>query len=341
MHEFLNHMFRPCREQAATFSERERAVALFDITTQAKIEGLITKKQPRRIGEGLPGEKVLLGRTEERFLWNISGFWENTSQSRSIQILPNCDRKDAETWIEAFSPIDKKILRRGLADRKPVTFVLGPRFDKEYENVGFANAETRQIGFSQSRNGENLLCTLVEEATADSDKPIPLQMLILHEIGHLLETQLEKPLGELIGSFPENHTKAGVLLDQISPQYLSEDWGACTRLFEILKEKSARGETTVQVKGWNAPTPLASFEKNRRTEFCREILAELVRTIYLEPALSNKVPTPVETGWSELDDLANRIEQEAQYNLKKGALERSPFPQRITGKTNLGSELEP
>ena len=246
------------------------------------------------------------------FAWDGKS-WIHTAPTFQLEIDPNCDKKDAEDWIKKFKPIACQLLNRATVKRETLTFRLGCHLEKKCVAAAAGNT----ISFPFCENESHLLACCLSRAShkAKGLKPVALQNIILHEIGHTLKHYFSHQRELIIASVSSQIKNGEKLLGTISPHYLGEQHQNITNKFALLK---TLGETD---------TTEAAQHSEYATLIGREIFAEMVRYYYLEPCLSKKLPRQPNSSYGILNQFAKDLLEQAKWTLKK-----------TIGKPPLGSE---
>ena len=92
------------------------------------------------------------------------------------------------------------------------------------------------------------------------------------------------------------------------------------RMLEKIESLLSQGISSARVKG--NPTELEPLKNKIREQTTRELLAECIRAIYLEPCLGENPPKITKTGWFPIDNLTDRLQQELKKTLQgtKGSI---------------------
>lgn len=317
---YFNLQLRLCRKEEACFTEKKESTKTVDIYLSSLLENANNALEPNPIqmGEGIYKETKTLPKTKVTLTWNNAGFWEHKTSTRYIQILPNTAQKDVEEWIKAFSPIDKKILSRGIAGKEPIIILVGNRFNLEHTVPGYCTP-SREIGFPTAKDQKSLLgCALARSSQ------FQLQDLILHEIAHLLEPQFRNQLTTLSQSLIDNQTeKVENTLKKVSPHYLGAE-NQTKEDLQTLQKMLEYKETTVQHLG--RKRKIKDVINDISQSYAHEILAECIRHFYLSPIIHKNPVPPTTSGWEALDTLTGFLTKEANRTPNKELLNTEPFP---------------
>ena len=288
-------------------TEEER-LECFNPRYAGAAEALSAETKTKSLGEGRAKERKLLGDTELH--WR-NGCWNLKKPGCQVEIGPECDEADCSAWLRSFGPIQKNVLRRQTTKRETIRFVIGEKANRRQPKPCVAYAEDNTVGFPTTANGSHILAVKLCEASEKTPglKPVRLEKITLHEVGHTLkrffEFGREEILAEMMRGGSKNWHRAANLLREVSPHYLGEQ-------SEEIEKKLQANESMAGL------APGRETEKIRNKfayDIGREIFAEIVRHFYLEPALEGKPKTFAKTGFYALDDLCSTLQEETVQTL--------------------------
>lgn len=244
----------------------------------------------------------------------IAAGWESNGAGYRIRIYPGCDREDAKKAVAAIQKIGRGILHRGLATGETIEFHIGCPQQPGQNNVATSvNFLGKRVGLPLTKNNCHIM------AVRADNLGIKLQTTLLHEIGHLFEDLLKTNLREIDRSLANQFHLAKSILQEISPHYLGQKAQDIDENLELLAAAIREKRKTITI-GAETEGRKVGPEKylSEWTEWlAQEMFAELLRHYYLEPCMTEILPTEEKSGWPELDRFIHRLRREAKINMDR------------------------
>jgi hypothetical protein len=338
---FLNLKFQPCTQPDAVFEsisskrnrnrlnpERTMDIRFYDSDLFQKA-GTVSQQSPvQPVGRGTPGQVMdIHGR---KFEWNTKAkHWFSDRLTNTVLLYPTADRSDTEKVIREIGRIESTILARGLAGREIIQFHIGgqqadPENPKVASAVDFAGKHVHLYSFGDNDSAKGNPSHIVASKLVELG--CPLENVILHEIGHLLEPLLEYNIPRMERTFSKGILECRSLLESISPQYLGKQYEGIIEQLRTLNMALRDGSETLLVGPKMEKVQTIHYHADWIANATREITAECIREFYLKPCLSGLEPIEEKTGWNELDELLHRLCREARITMKREPTEL--FPER-------------
>lgn len=301
-----------------------------------EIEELLEKNSRSRnaqpIGEGnFFGESLTIEGYE--FHYNKFGTWKHEGVDCNITIRPNADRADTTSLLQKFRITHERILTRGIAGGKVSVEIGNGQPLKGITRLADAIGCDYLIRFPVTKNGNHLAAVCAEKGAN-----ISLQAVILHEIGHLLETKLTKEIGWLSRTLEKNLSRCQDALKEMSPHYLGKQAAKVATVLGDLDKMENEGRKSIVLEGvtW---VPY-QYRNHLIDTFTHELAAEMIRDFYLEPALAGCLRTKTTCGWPEFDGLQIILRREARHTMGKSKVGTPVFPRdRRNPKQTLGETI--
>jgi len=286
---------------------KEETLEAFSSDYANAAEQLSQHTKSESLGPGKEGEHRSLAKTE--LTWHTDA-WKATGDGFELEIGPECDKEDTKTWLTSFQRLQVNVLKRKTTKQEKLRFLLGAKANLEGKPcVAFAKGST--VGFPTAKNGKHLVATKLMEASRSGGlKPIDLEKIILHEVGHTLKTYFESHRGDLIVDLrtngPESWISAQAQIEEISPHYLGKQFQPILTRLETETDKQKHKEFA--------------------TSIAKELFAEACRHFYLEAVLTASPKKFKKTGFLAFDQFCQDLCTEAIHTIKK-----TPIPLRETG----------
>jgi hypothetical protein len=249
-------------------------------------------------------EKMILGKLE--FTWELHRrTWKFDGEFYSIEIMTNCCREDAESWLDAFFAAEKQSV--ALHHGKKVAHLVGIIPDK-MDRVADANDRTMSVGWYNLADTSRLFAVALTDATKESEHPIELTRMIHHEVAHCYEPAMRDWLGILTIDV------AGADLDavaqKVNPMYLPSritDWKAEGE--QIAKRNCSERE-----------------KRELRKQSDESLAAEFLVESYVHAAIEKK---PWQTGlWPTLDAVVGDMQRRVLSDHLDETMAHQPLPSK-------------
>jgi len=240
-----------------TTRPRLRCMRVWHQERKEKIREFLEDSDSKQIGVPELGETLTLREKTFRFDAALK-MWHTGDARISIFILPDCEMRDAETWLKSFDTALKKnpVLQKTL---DPI-FILGG-ISEDPECLAQADPDTGIVEFFNHPTSFRLFATLVAKATEGSLSPVCTERMIHHECAHLIENKMLGEIQDLSYDIRHNQPEEAMraMAAQINPEYLIdliETWAEkkcdphiCEALaYDFLVE--AYTELAVEKKPW-------------------------------------------------------------------------------------------
>lgn len=300
----LDHTLQHCQEKDAVFVEHhfeglfrsvESTVETFHPGYTAAAKALADHTPAKPIGEGTQGEtRVIHGVT---LAWT-GQTWGASGNFYQLEIGPECDESDVNSWLLEFKPMREKVLTRRVEgqSQKHLTFLVGKAANRIHNRcVAFANGQT--VGCPITEKGHIIAVKTVQASHTQADLlPVKLHTILLHEVGHTLRQQFPGLRQALSSELTVNGAMAWdrveTLVRLVSPHYLAEQHQSTVLKFGA-----------IQIKNFTEPT---RPEKGDELKWCDrmagEIFAETCRHFYLDAVLEGKSRPEIKTGCEPVDN---------------------------------------
>jgi hypothetical protein len=344
---YLDLHMLPCTEPDASFEtvssqknrdrlgpERKMDVRFYDSELYQKAVDISRTIPTKPIGIGIPGQVMNIhGR---KFEWTEENLWLSEHLTNSVTLHPTTDRTDTENVIRVLARIESNILARGLAGREPIHFHLGgnqhdPEKPKVASAVDYRGKHIHLFAFATNTGGQET-CGDQSHMQSHMVAPqlvglgCPLENMILHEIGHLIEPLLEFNIPRMERTFSKGILESRNLLEKISPKYLGKQYEGILEQVRVLNKALRDGRETILVGPKLEKVKTIHYHAEWTSMVTREVTAECIREYYLKPCLTGQKPTEEKTGWDELDEFIHRLCREARITMTKEPAEL--FPER-------------
>ena len=276
--------------------------------------GRAIKKNCKTLGPdpvGVGAEKEQIKIASYKFGWETDGFWRCRRQQCEIRIMPEASLEDTGLLLAKLKKIEGRILNRGRATWERPIIRIGTR-QKDQERIAGAYAapsDGMHLFFFCADDNCRLMATRAEAACA-----IPLEKIILHEIGHLLEPLLKHKIEILQEGVFDHMGEIKPLLEKISPHYLGTQFEALLEGAEKIRLAALEQKETIRVNG--VEKNREEYSGNQRRHIASELAAETLRHFYLEPCLTGKPVRPEKTPWKNLNSFIGILCKEAEHSLK-------------------------
>lgn len=331
----LDENYQPCTEKSAAFEsvstetnrstlkpERRSEIRFYGPHHLEEAETLSRNARVNPVGEGGPDSELnLSGWT---FHWSHESRWESHHTTFSVIIPADTDKADALRALNCIRKVEQTILSRGLAGNEPIRFHLGgPQWDKKKPNVaGAVDYQGKHIHLFACENGSHMIAAKLDEAGR------PLENVILHELGHLLEPLLQGSIRELETTIRKELPTCRSMLKTISPHYLGEQIDAICSQLQTLNEIIQSGAKSILVGKEKEKWDPEKYRAQWLYEITHEIAAEAIRHFYLLPCLHREPPVEIATGWKELDAFTHRLAREARITQSRKPAELFPMKRK-------------
>lgn len=224
---------------------------------------------------------------------SIQKAWACESKHVILFLSPACDQSDATLFIENFRKLPEIEAPAG----QPFKIYVGNQLEswEPITSVAQAKIHRGEISFHNDPQNNHLIACGMALATKDQPQEVSLKRLILHELIHLLEPQMQGSLHALtyaIVAEPTQVEKAVCL----NPQYLP----TCLKL-------------------WRKQRTAPKTQREVDETLAAEILCEAAATLILEKVCKQGKSQPLKTGWDALDKVINELEQNHSCLLRGNA----------------------
>jgi hypothetical protein len=310
MEDYLTYQLRrTTKVEEAVFTEsRSKSARAIRCITKDAVNAAKASCRNRRwapIADGTPDEKTNLGGL--KFTWiDALGIWRFKGDFYSIDVMRECCRADAETWVKTFLLAEKQgpAFHRG----KNVNHVLGTT-GKDESHVAVADPDHMIVRWHTVKDECRLFSVALADATKESPCPIETKRMIHHEVAHLYEPEMSDWLVSLTAGIES------IDLDKVAKTLNAAYLPARLEIWrdECQKIKKYRG---------------FSAEKNRVLAQKNESLAaEFLVEFYAHRVIEGK-PWPKNL-WPVLDSLEGKMKSRVLSDYTAGQEARGIGPIRV------------